>query len=188
MLVSAVSAVSAKASISISAYQQKCGIGPSLLYYPEIHEYFMHANCLWPKFAKFSCHGIFMFYSTSSMWTPHHYWHFSQGPLSFPCIILFINATIMIMVTWHLAQENPISFTTVDTPLLGALFVLPLPGLGRAARLEVHKHDVLDALIDTARRLLCPLRGPLPQLTVKKKFFSWLSECSCFVSLNNWYP
>ena len=27
--------------------------------------YSMHANCLWPKFTKFSCHEIFLFYS---MW------------------------------------------------------------------------------------------------------------------------
>ncbi len=31
----------------------------------KIRENFMHANCLWPKFAKFSCREFFMFYSIS---------------------------------------------------------------------------------------------------------------------------
>ena len=33
------------------------------LYFLKIHEHFMHTNCLWPKFAKFSCRENFMFYS-----------------------------------------------------------------------------------------------------------------------------
>ncbi len=35
------------------------------LSYLKICENFMHANCLWPKFAKFSCREFFMFYSNS---------------------------------------------------------------------------------------------------------------------------
>ena len=34
-----------------------------VLSYLKIRENFLHANCLWPKFAKFSCREIFLFYS-----------------------------------------------------------------------------------------------------------------------------
>ncbi len=36
------------------------------LSYLKIREHFMHTNCLWPKFATFSCREFFMFYSSSS--------------------------------------------------------------------------------------------------------------------------
>ena len=46
-------------------------------YSPKIREFFMRANCLWPKFANFSCREHFMFYSKK--W---HLWNtFSHAQL-----------------------------------------------------------------------------------------------------------
>ena len=72
------------------------------VYNPETREIYMHANCLWPKFAKFSCREHFMFYSTwnfleedifelnekgfkpSQHWSPHVYFHWIMIVSSLP--------------------------------------------------------------------------------------------------------
>ena len=50
---------------------------------------------------------------TPSMWTPHHYGHFSQAPFGFPYTI-------------HLAGVDTSCFTTVNTLLLWTLVARPL--------------------------------------------------------------
>ncbi len=60
---------------------------------PKIRENFLHANCLWSKFAKISCRENFLFYSISQLLvidSSHSYLHSPEEVASGPRILCWV--------------------------------------------------------------------------------------------------